>query len=216
MTFSLTLKESIADLNLLKHPFYQDWQDGKLKLDNLQEYAKSYYQHVTAFPRYISATHAKCENLSDRKVLLENLVDEEGLNGTDHPELWLRFAEGLGLSRAVIEEADSCASIKRVIDTFFANAHSSYCEGLSSLYAYEYQVPEIAETKIEGLRSHYDIHDERSLSFFEVHKKADEYHRRACEDLFDKFDSREQLLAKQSARKSAQALWDFLTDIHVA
>lgn len=216
MNFSLALKKSISDLNLLHHPFYQDWQKGNLRLESLREYAKSYYQHVAAFPRYISATHAKCENLSNRRVLLENLADEEGLNGIDHPELWLRFAEGLGVSRQDIEQSASCASIKRVIDTFFANTESSYCEGLSSLYAYEYQVPEVADTKIEGLKKHYDVHDERALSFFEVHKEADEHHRKACEELIDRFDSDQQFLAKKSARRSAQALWDFLTDMHAA
>ena len=39
-----------------------------------------------------------------------------------------------------------------MIDNFFAQARSSYAEGLASLYTYERQIPEIAETKIQGLK----------------------------------------------------------------
>ena len=39
-----------------------------------------------------------------------------------------------------------------MIDNFFSQARSSYAEGLASLYTYERQIPEIAETKIQGLK----------------------------------------------------------------
>ena len=38
-----------------------------------------------------------------------------------------------------------------MIDNFFKQARLSYAEGLASLYTYERQIPEIAETKIQGL-----------------------------------------------------------------
>ena len=63
----------IAEKSLLKHPFYQRWQAGELTLDELKGYACQYYQHVLAFPTYVSGTHANCDNLPDRQELLENL-----------------------------------------------------------------------------------------------------------------------------------------------
>ncbi|WP_010597846.1 iron-containing redox enzyme family protein [Rickettsiella massiliensis] len=58
-----------------------------------------YYHHVEAFPRYLSATHSNCLSAAAREVLLDNLNDEEGSNGREsHPDLWLQFAKGLGLS----------------------------------------------------------------------------------------------------------------------
>jgi hypothetical protein len=33
---------AIAEKNLLKHPFYQDWQEGKLSRESLQLYAAQY------------------------------------------------------------------------------------------------------------------------------------------------------------------------------
>ena len=41
-----------------------------------------------------------------------------------------------------------------MIDNFFKNGRSTYAEGLASLYTYERQIPEIAETKIQGLKKY--------------------------------------------------------------
>lgn len=214
MTFSEKLKDSISSHHLLLHPFYQAWIRGEIPMETLQEYATQYYTHVKAFPRYISAAHSKCEDMENRKILLENLMDEEGLNGGEpHPELWLRFAEGLGVSKEKVKNAPVRESIQNVVKVFLSAANSSYTEGLSSLYAYEYQVPEVAKTKIEGLKEHYGVKDNHSLSFFTVHEEADVYHRQECEKLIDKFPEEEQAAALSAAKKSAKALWDFLSDM---
>ena len=214
MTFSEKLKKSISTYHLLLHPFYQNWNRGEISKEVLREYSKQYYIHVKAFPRYISAAHSKCDDIEKRRILLENLTDEEGLNGGDpHPELWLRFAEGLGVSRNEVNETPARESIKNVVETFLSAGNSSYAEGLASLYAYEYQVPEIAETKIKGLKDHYNVNDDRSLTFFTVHQEADVHHRRECEKLLDSFSEEEQSLALKAANRSAKALWDFLSDM---
>ena len=88
MTFSEKLKNSISAYHLLSHPFYQGWNRGDISKETLREYAVQYYNHVKAFPRYISAAHSKCNDIKKRRILLENLADEEGLNGEEpHPEL---------------------------------------------------------------------------------------------------------------------------------
>ena len=215
MTFSEKLKDSISTYHLLLHPFYQGWIHGEISKETLMEYSMQYYTHVKAFPRYISATHSKCNDMEKRRILLENLVDEEGLNGGEpHPELWLRFAEGLGVSREEVKYNPPRKSIEHVVEVFLSAACSSYAEGLASLYAYEYQVPEIAETKIKGLKEHYGVNDGRSLSFFKVHQEADVHHRRECEKLIDTFSEEEQVLALKAASCSAKALWNFLSDIN--
>ena len=102
MGFASALVEELAPLHLLKHPFYQAWSMGKLTVEDLQVYARQYYAHVNAFPRYVSATHANCDHLPSRQVLLDNLMDEER-GPENHPELWLRFVEGLGDDRKAAE-----------------------------------------------------------------------------------------------------------------
>ena len=46
---------------------------------------------------------------------------------------------------------------KDMIDNFFVQARKSYAEGLASLYTYERQIPEIAETKIQGLKNSMEL-----------------------------------------------------------
>ena len=75
--FSKNLSEKLDEFHLLKHPFYIAWNKGELSREIIKDYAEQYYNHVKAFPRYISATHSLCEDISKRKVLLENLREEE-------------------------------------------------------------------------------------------------------------------------------------------
>ena len=214
MSFVTKLKKELSGCHLLKHPFYKQWTEGKLSMKCLQNYASQYYHHVSAFPCYISAVHSLCDNLENRKVLLENLNEEEGfLQGEPHPELWLKFAEGLGLKKDQVRSAKKGKAIKKVINTFFSKCRSSYSEGLSSVYSYEYQVPEVAETKIKGLKEHYNITDKSSLLFFTVHQLADVEHRKVIEQLLEKLPEKEQTSAIRSAIDTARSLWNFLTAV---
>jgi len=100
--------------SMLKHPFYVAWSEGKLSREILQEYAKQYYAHVRAFPTYVSAVHSHCDDIETRQMLLENLVEEE--QGTEnHPELWLRFAESLGVKRDDVMNAELLPATKESV-----------------------------------------------------------------------------------------------------
>ena len=212
--FSKELSKKLDKYHLLNHPFYKSWNDGKLTREIIKDYAEQYYQHVKAFPRYISATHSLCEDLEKRKILLENLQDEEK-NGADHPKLWRNFAISIGTKEEEIESVKEEKFTTELIANFFKNGRSSYAEGLASLYTYERQIPEIAETKIRGLKNHYGVTSKEGLEFFEVHKAADVYHRAACEKLLDNLSKEDQLKAEKSALTTAKYLWNFLTGMAV-
>lgn len=205
----------LADLHLLKHPFYRDWMEGRITRDQIRDYACQYYKHVDAFPRYLGAIHSLCENAAWRREILENLNDEEGVTyGTSHPDLWLQFAEGMGASKDDVEAAPTRPAIQNVMDTFFRHARSSFHQGLGALYAYEAQVPEVAESKIEGLCKQYGVTDEKTLQFFEVHKTADVHHRHVLKGILDSLPEDQKREAANAAADAAQALWDFLTEVH--
>src|SRR5438552_6159655 len=139
MKLSARLDAIIEQRHLLKHPFYQAWTEGQLSLDTLKKYAGQYDAQVSAFPRFVSAVHSRCPEIEARKVLTENLADEE-IHGTDHPELWLQFAEGLGATREAVKAEAPLPETTAMVDDFFAIASSSWTEGLCALYAYESQV----------------------------------------------------------------------------
>ena len=212
--FSKKLNKKLAEYHLLNHPFYKSWNDGKLTREIIKDYAEQYYQHVKAFPRYISATHSLCDDLDKRKILLENLQDEEK-EGADHPTLWKNFALAIGAEENKIDSVKKEKFTTEMIDNFFKHGRASYAQGLASLYTYERQIPEIAETKIRGLKNHYGVSSKEGLEFFEVHKAADVYHREACEKLLDGLSKEEQIKAEKSALSTAKYLWNFLTGMAV-
>jgi len=208
--FSKELNAKLDQYHLLKHPFYKSWNEGKLTREIIKDYAEQYYQHVKAFPRYISATHSLCEDIDKRKILLENLNDEEHPNA-DHPTLWKNFALAMGADKDKLEDVEQYKFTKELIENFFKQARLSYAEGLGSLYTYERQVPEIADTKIKGLKKHYGVTSKEGLEFFEVHKAADVHHRKECEKLLDSMSKTEQAKAEKAALSTAKFLWNFLS-----
>src|SRR4051812_40355041 len=166
----------IAAKHLLLHPFYLAWTRGELSREALADYATQYYHHVAAFPTYLSAVHSHCDDQPTRKMLLENLTEEE--SGTpNHPELWLDFARSLGAKSAEVQQSEQRPETKELINTFRAICRDgSVLEGLAALYAYESQIPAVSESKIEGLRKHYGMNDPEAYRYFSVHIEADKKH----------------------------------------
>ena len=78
------LDQQIAARHLLTHPFYLAWTRGELHKATLADYACQYYRHVVAFPTYLSAVHARCDDQATRRQLLANLIDEEA-GDPNHP-----------------------------------------------------------------------------------------------------------------------------------
>ncbi len=208
--FSTELNKKLDQYHLLNHPFYKSWNEGKLTREIIKDYAEQYYQHVKAFPRYISATHSICDDIEKRKILLENLQDEENPNG-DHPKLWKNFALAMGADADKIEDVKREWFTDDMIKNFFYQARKSYAEGLASLYTYERQIPEIAETKIRGLKNFYGVTSKKGLEFFEAHKAADVIHRKECEKLLDALTEEEKVKAEKASILTARYLWNFLS-----
>ena len=117
----------------------------------------------------------------------------------------------MGADSEKIETVKQDWFTKEMIDNFFKQARLSYAEGLASLYTYERQIPEIAETKIQGLKKFYGVNTKDGLEFFEAHKAADVIHRVECEKLLDGLSKEEQEKAEQASIYTARYLWNFLS-----
>src|SRR5438874_12542610 len=104
MTVSSANDAKVNARAMLKHPFYQAWTEGQLPLDTLRAYARQYFHHVEAFPRAVSAVLSACPDRDGRRMLAENLAEEEGIDAgkQDHATLWMMFACGLGESEASV------------------------------------------------------------------------------------------------------------------
>ncbi len=166
----------VATHSILAHPFYQAWQRGELTQGQLATYARIYYPHVAAFPGHLRDAVARATDADAREELARNLADELG-QPAPHPELWLDFAEELGLDRAQVASDVVHRSAECMVETLRANARGTTAAALAALYAYESQQPEVSETKMHGLRDHYGITSDKGLRYFSVHATLDLEHR---------------------------------------
>jgi len=212
---SAAIDAKVAARSMLSHPFYQAWTDGTLPLDTLRQYARQYFHHVEAFPRAVSAVHSACPDRDGRRMLAENLAEEEGLEAgkQDHASLWMMFACGLCESETAVREQALNDETRALIDTFRRLSRQSYAAGLGALYAYESQFPGVAAAKIDGLVERYDISDEPTLRFFKVHESADVEHSQVCRELLDRLSDDERVEALDAGEELAGALWNFLSGV---
>lgn len=208
------MNKCIEKYHMLKHPFYQKWNNGELSLSDLKNYCLQYNSHVESFPCFVSSVHSLCVNSNARKILLENLLDEEGyINNRPHPRLWKNFGKGLGLKEFDFNNIKYGYYSNKLVDDFFVLTRKSYASGLGALYAYEAQIPEVAKVKIIGLRKYFGIHDKETLSFFSTHEKADIYHSKACQKLIAELSENEIMQASESAELACKSVWNFLSEV---
>ena len=218
--FLSLLDERICRYDLLCHPFYKAWSAGELTRDDLRAYAEDYYPHVEAFPGYLAQLAVRLEESDLRHAVLANMRDEQG--GGDsrgeqeppHSELWLDFVEGMGGSR--IPKRHPAAEVGHLISGFQRVASEGAPEeALAAFYAYESQVPRVAQEKDRGLRELYGA-DEKTRGYFTLHATADVHHSQVWRKQLEKRINANPAIAEKAlgaAENTAKALWTVLDGV---
>ncbi len=219
--FFQQLEARIAQYDLLCHPFYKAWSAGELTREDLRAYAQDYYHHVDAFPTYLAELGVRLEESELRRAVLANMADEKGSaddsgnQSREHSEIWFDFAEGMGARRNMADHTP-LPEIKNLMSFFHRTASEGTPEeALASFYAYESQVPRVAQEKARGLREMYGA-DEKTCGYFTLHATADVHHANVWRQQLEK-----QLAANpQAAEKAltagetaAKSLWQALDGI---
>lgn len=212
--------DCIHKYDLLCHPFYKAWSAGQLTRDDLREYAEDYYHHVEAFPTYLAELGIRLGEGELRRAVLANMTEEKG--GEDsfgepersHSALWLDFVEGMGGSR--LPKRKPVREIRELVSWFHRVATTGTAEeALAAFYAYESQVPRIAQEKDRGLRDRYGA-GEKTRAYFTLHTTADVFHSQVWRKQLEKRikarpETAEKALA--AAENAAKALWKALDGI---
>ncbi len=215
-TFWQEMSARIAKYDLLCHPYYQAWKSGELTRQDLCAYASNYYHHVNAFTDYLDVFQSRLPEGPMKAAILQNKQEELGVGSRDgrtHSDLWLDFAEGMGADRLQVPDSTPIAEMQRLIGHFSRVAQSATpVEALACFYAYESQVPNVAQEKERGLRDQYAA-DAKTRFYFHVHKTADLEHSQVWRDLIDtqlqgKSESCEAAL--NAAESAASMLWQAL------
>jgi pyrroloquinoline-quinone synthase len=204
----------VAEKSLLRHPFYQAWTRGELTAEVLREYATQYYHHVEAFPTYLSALHSHTAEAATRRHILANLNDEEA-GSPNHLELWLQFARAVGAAEADVKNAPAWPETAQLVAKFrHICQERSTAEGVAALYAYESQIPSVAESKIDGLKRFYGIEQPEALQYFRVHIEADREHSAVERKLLEAYVNNDrQGVIEDSVREVLDSLNDMLSGV---
>src|ERR1700722_9972503 len=156
---------------LLLHPFYQRWEAGELAPSELAAYAGQDRFFEAALPSVLTAVVNGDDDDIARGLVQANLDDELG-RPTSHLELFDAFAFAVGAPVA----AEPGAATQALANVYAELVAVGPLAALAGVAAYEFQSPEIAASKADGLRRHYHLGLD-DTRFWDVHSDVDETHR---------------------------------------
>lgn len=203
------INAEIEKNSLLKHKFYQMWQEGKLSLDHLAGYSKEYYQLVKNVPNLVENTLINNKNEKYDKLIRNNLSEER-----DHIEPWFRFASSLNVSPEELDEYYGQPLTRDAVNKLLTISKSSFEEGVASLYAFEKELPMISETKSKGLKEFYNKIDDDSHRYFAIHKEVDVYHAKVWENILNECPEENHLKILNAVKISLAAQNSLLDSVY--
>lgn len=204
--------------DLLTHPYYQAWSRGELTHDNLAFYAAQYYEHVSAFPTYLTTLHSRQQEGPVRRAILANAIDEEGIDagGRSHAAIWKQFETGMKEKSTNTSDPEILPEMNQLVGTYRKLAsEATLPKVLGALYAYESQVPRVAAEKLNGLKNLYGA-DDQTCEYFALHRVADVHHSKVWRQLIDGCLEQDPQCADQvldGVSTGAKALWTALDGI---
>jgi len=163
------------------HPFFAQVEHGTAPKPLVQAWVKQFYPWLAAVPIAMAERFANCPadaaNDRYRRMILDQLVEEAGdPKGKEpgHPELWLRFCEGIGVPRAQVHGEPLLPSTMVAIDDFlYTNRlHPFYVSAAGSS---EPPNVELCARLLPAFRAHYRVPEE-NLEYYRLHVTADVEH----------------------------------------
>ncbi len=194
------------------HPLWFKIQEGRLPRAGLHGFAKQFFLQVLEFPRAVSALHSRCTDLTERVKLAESVYEEETgrISGSKaHPELFLDFAGGLGLTREDVVGAAPLPSTAALIHWFeYSTKILPFLEGVAAInLAAEGQVVGAFGPFARALQKHYGL-SESAVAFWDVHELADAEHSDVGDHIVVKHATTEELQARiRAAVRTSLAMW---------
>jgi pyrroloquinoline-quinone synthase len=198
------LVAALTDRRLLDHPFYRRWEAGEVSMPELAAYAAQYRYFEGYLPGFLSGLTAVVADGPARQLVAANLADEQG-DPVPHTELFEQFAVAV----AAGTDAASPATVG-LLATYDDLLGEGPTAGLAGFLAYESQAAEIARSKAEGLRRHYQL-DDSAVRFWDHHAQVDvRHHVWAREALAASVD--DDAAVESGLRRAANAWWAFLDE----
>ncbi len=214
-SFVREMKDEISSSGMLikNHPLVVGIYEGTLPLKQIRGWATQDSHYRRAVSKLASVRYLRCTDPYFKHKLGEVMAEESegGQYGqTGHYQLFLRFANAIGLSEDEVWNSRILAG---------AAAHIYWAEliawtlpwfvYMSAQLAGEGQAPPAVMKVHEGLVKHYGLSDD-DAAFFSVHGEADEDHGSLVEEIIDKYivTSELQDQARAVIRRKLELQWD--------
>jgi pyrroloquinoline-quinone synthase len=199
----LALDAALTYHHLLDHPFYRRWEAGEVSRDELSRYAEQYRFFETMFPAFLEALALQLPEGPARQAVLDNLDDE--VSAPSHLSLFDQFAGFFDATDAPISPAMS-----NLVESYAQLLELGVQASLAGLWAYEAQGAEIAQSKAEGLVTHYGA-SPTAVEFWTVHGLVEASHAQWTLDALTLLDT-DPAEAQLAARLIGDAWWSFLDE----
>jgi pyrroloquinoline-quinone synthase len=198
-----TLETALANLQLLRHPFYQRWEAGELRREELTGYVEQYRYFEAMLPVFLESLSEQLPDGKVRDLVLANLSDE--VSPPSHIDLLEQFARFFDATESAISPA-----MLHLVSSYSSLLQRGPAASLAGLWAYERQGAEIADSKAEGLVTHYDA-DADATAFWTVHGTIEEDHAKWTLDALESLDPDADDV-RTAALLIANAWWSFLDE----
>lgn len=209
------LKQVIHKTHPHPHPLRRLLLGGRLAREQLHGWIKNQFHEFSNIHRFFGVRYQKCPVPELRRALLENMVEEEGedLFGgkfPSHAELWLRFAEGAGISREKMLSYEPLAAIRAALEMYVHLVEQSHwAVAIGTGLVFEGEGPKRMREEREALERHYSWIPSSALDFFRVHEYHDEGHGNFCIEVIKNYCMEEHLQEEMRAavRSRTEIMW---------
>ena len=209
------LKETLRSRHPRPHPVRQLLLSGGLTKEQLQGWAKNQFHEFRNIHRFFGVRYQKCPIPELRRALLENMVEEEGedLFGGKYPshrELWVRFAEGLGIDRDDILNYEPLPGIRAALEMYVSLVERSHwAVAIGTGLVFEGGGPKRMKEEREALEKYYPWVPSEALEFFRAHEYHDEGHGNMVTDVIKRhcMESHLQEEMREAVRQRADIMW---------
>ena len=206
-----------------RHPLWLRIAEGRVPRSALAPFAVQFFLQVREFPRAVSALHSSCPNARERIELAESLYEEETgrISGCDvsHPELFVRFGEGVGVRRDAMVDGVPLPATAALIDWFVRSTREyPFIEGAAATnLAAEGQVPGAFAPFARALERHYGCTRDQ-VAFWDVHEQADREHSAVGDHIVVRLATTAELQAgvRRAVARSLELWWRFFDGIAAA
>ncbi len=209
------LQQTLRERQPRPHPVRQLLLSGRLTKEQLQWWARNQFHEFRNIHRFFGVRYQKCPVPELRRMLLENMVEEEGedLFGGKYPshrELWVQFGEGLGIARDDILNYEPLPGIRAALEMYVSLVQQSHwAVAIGTGLVFEGGGPKRMKEEREALEKYYSWIPQASLDFFRAHEYHDEGHGNMVVDVIKQHCMDEKLQGdmREAVRQRADIMW---------